>query len=50
MSTSGKGQAKLVDWEPDSDYETRKCNKTPEEFVKLLKKDYGEALRRLGEC
>jgi len=27
----------LVDWEPDSDYEIRGCNKTPEEIEECYK-------------
>lgn len=38
MQKSCDEQSRLMDWEPDYDYEIRKCNKTPEELVNLLKK------------
>ena len=56
MQRSCDEQASMVDWEPDYNYEIRKCNKTPEEAeldvketVKLIKEQYGDVLRRLSK-
>ena len=46
----------LVDWTPEHEYETIKCNKTPEEerkivddTVEFIKEHYGDVLRRLSK-
>lgn len=46
----------LVDWTPEYEYETIKCNKTPEEerkivddTVKFIKEHYGDVLKRLSK-
>lgn len=49
MQKSCDEQSKLVDWEPDADYETGKCNKTPEEIAKLIVDKYGKTLGRLAK-
>ena len=49
MQKSCDEQASLVDWEPDTGYESGKCNKTPEEVAKFIVDNYGDVLKRLSK-
>lgn len=40
----------LVDWEPDIDFERRKCNMTAEEASKFITDNYGDLLKRLSKA
>ena len=39
----------LIDYEPDCNYEIRKCNKDANEVVQLIKEQYGDVLKRLSK-